>query len=146
MAIPIPGDVRQLLDAPNYVHLSTLRADGSPRNWVVWAGLEDDHILVCTSDASWKLGTCAATPASPCRPPTLAPRAPTDARDRVAVISAWNRGKTHGHRRRQLHGSETAGRLAAPWRFRRISGRERRQEALPVVRQMLLMISSRGEP
>jgi hypothetical protein len=31
MAIPIPGDVRQLLDAPNYVHLSTLRADGSPR-------------------------------------------------------------------------------------------------------------------
>jgi PPOX class probable F420-dependent enzyme len=51
MAIPIPGDVRQLLDAPNYVHLSTLRADGSPRNWVVWVGLEDDHILVCTSDA-----------------------------------------------------------------------------------------------
>src|SRR5579872_4299963 len=41
MAIPIPGDVRQLLDAPNYVHLSTLRADGSPRNWVVWVGLED---------------------------------------------------------------------------------------------------------
>ena len=50
MALPIPGDVRKLLEAPNYVHLSTLRADGSPRNWVVWAGLEDDHILVCTSD------------------------------------------------------------------------------------------------
>ena len=54
MTIPIPGDVRQLLDAPNYVHLSTLRADGSPRNWVVWVGLEDDYILVCTSDAIWK--------------------------------------------------------------------------------------------
>ena len=54
MAIPIPRDVRQLLDAPNYVHLSTLRADGSPRNWVVWVGLEGDHILVCTSDAIWK--------------------------------------------------------------------------------------------
>ena len=51
MAIPIPDDVRELLQAPNYVHLSTLRADGSPRNWVVWAGLEDDRILVCTSDA-----------------------------------------------------------------------------------------------
>src|ERR1700745_1839836 len=51
MAIPIPGEVRRLLDAPNYVHLSTLRADGSPRNWVVWAGLEGDYILVCTSDA-----------------------------------------------------------------------------------------------
>ena len=50
----IPGDVSQLLDAPSYVHLSTLRADGSPRNWVVWVGLEDDYILVCTSDAIWK--------------------------------------------------------------------------------------------
>ncbi len=54
MAIPIPGDVRQLLGAPSYVHLSTLRADGSPRNWVVRAGLEDDDILVCTSDAIGK--------------------------------------------------------------------------------------------
>ena len=54
MAIPIPADVRELLDAPNYVHLSTLRADGSPRNWVVWAGVEGDRILVCTSDAIWK--------------------------------------------------------------------------------------------
>jgi len=54
MPIPIPADVRELLDAPNYVHLSTLRADGSPRNWVVWVGLEDEHILVCTSSAIWK--------------------------------------------------------------------------------------------
>ena len=45
MAIPIPDDVRELLQAPNYVHLSTPRADGSPRNWVVWAGPEDDHVL-----------------------------------------------------------------------------------------------------
>ncbi len=50
MPIPIPADVRELLEAPSYVHLSTLRADSSPRNWVVWVGLEDDHILVCTSD------------------------------------------------------------------------------------------------
>jgi PPOX class probable F420-dependent enzyme len=54
MAIPIPPDVRELLDAPNYVHLSTLRGDGSPRNWVVWVGLEHEHILVCTSNAIWK--------------------------------------------------------------------------------------------
>ena len=53
MPVPIAEDVRELLDAPNYVHLST-RPDGSPRNWVVWVGLEDDHILVCTSDAIWK--------------------------------------------------------------------------------------------
>ncbi len=36
------------------MHLATLRADGSPRNWVVWVGLEDEHILVCTSDSTWK--------------------------------------------------------------------------------------------
>ena len=54
MTIPIPHDVRQLHGAPNYVHLSTLRADGSPRNWVVWVGLEDDHILVRTSHVIWK--------------------------------------------------------------------------------------------
>jgi nitroimidazol reductase NimA-like FMN-containing flavoprotein (pyridoxamine 5'-phosphate oxidase superfamily) len=55
VAIQIPGDVRELLDAPNYVHLSTLRADGSERNWVGWAGVrEGDHIFVCTSDAIWK--------------------------------------------------------------------------------------------
>jgi PPOX class probable F420-dependent enzyme len=54
MPIPIPPDVRELLDAPNYVHVSTLRADGSPRNWVVWVGLEGDHILICTSSAIWK--------------------------------------------------------------------------------------------
>ena len=53
MPIPIPEEVRELLQAPNYVHLSTLRADGSPRNWVVWVGLEGDYILVCTSDAIW---------------------------------------------------------------------------------------------
>jgi hypothetical protein len=38
MAIPIPDDVRELLQPPRYVHLSTLRADGPPRNWVICAG------------------------------------------------------------------------------------------------------------
>ena len=50
----LPKDVRELLDSPNYVHLSTLRADGSPRNWVVWVGLEGDNILICSTDCSWK--------------------------------------------------------------------------------------------
>jgi PPOX class probable F420-dependent enzyme len=50
----IPPGVRELLAAPNYVHLSTLRANGSPRSHVVWVGLEGDHVLVCTSDTTWK--------------------------------------------------------------------------------------------
>jgi PPOX class probable F420-dependent enzyme len=53
-AVPIPEAIRLLLDAPNFVHLSTLRKDGSPRNWIVWVGLEGDHILVCTSDLQAK--------------------------------------------------------------------------------------------
>ncbi len=54
MAIALPEDVRALVSAANYVHLSTLRADGSPRNWVVWVGVERDHLLVCTGDRTWK--------------------------------------------------------------------------------------------
>jgi PPOX class probable F420-dependent enzyme len=54
MSIPIPEGVRALLDAPNYVHLSTLKADGTPRNWVVWVGLDGEYVLVCTSDTVWK--------------------------------------------------------------------------------------------
>jgi PPOX class probable F420-dependent enzyme len=54
MAIPIPRDVRELLDQPNYAHLTTLRRDGSPRSWVVWVGVEDDRILICTDSGTWK--------------------------------------------------------------------------------------------
>jgi PPOX class probable F420-dependent enzyme len=54
VAIPIPADVRALLETPNFVHLSTLRADGSPRNWVVWVAMEGENILVCTDDSTWK--------------------------------------------------------------------------------------------
>jgi len=52
-ALEIPPDVRDLLAAPNYVHFATLRANGSPRNHVVWVGLEGDRVLVCTSDFTW---------------------------------------------------------------------------------------------
>jgi PPOX class probable F420-dependent enzyme len=53
-ALAIPHDVRELLAAPNYVHLATIRADGSPRSHVVWVGLEGENVLVCTSDTTWK--------------------------------------------------------------------------------------------
>src|SRR5262249_53632963 len=52
--VAIPPDVRVLLAKANVVHLSTLRKDGSPRNWPVWVGLEGDRILVCTSDTQLK--------------------------------------------------------------------------------------------
>jgi len=46
MAIPIPGEVRELLNAPNYAHLATLRADGSPRNWVTRVGLARTYVCL----------------------------------------------------------------------------------------------------
>jgi len=52
--VAIPAEMRQMLDAPNYVHLSTLRGDGSPRSWVVWVGLEGERLLICTDDSTWK--------------------------------------------------------------------------------------------
>jgi len=54
VAIPLPPAVRALLDRPNYLHLATLRRDGSPRNWVVWCAVDGDHILICTDTASLK--------------------------------------------------------------------------------------------
>jgi PPOX class probable F420-dependent enzyme len=54
VAISIPLAVRALLDRPNYVHLATLRRDGSPRNWVVWCAVEGEHILIGTDTRSLK--------------------------------------------------------------------------------------------
>jgi PPOX class probable F420-dependent enzyme len=76
VALPLPDRVRELLEAPNFVHLSTMRADGSPRSWVVWAGVEGDSVLVCTSDSAWKakdmrreprVGISVVDPANPYR-------------------------------------------------------------------------------
>jgi hypothetical protein len=67
---PIPEAIRALFDAPNFVHLSTLRRDVAPRNWIVWVGLEGEQILVCTSERQAKLRTCAAIHASDSQSPT----------------------------------------------------------------------------
>lgn len=52
--IPLPDEVRALLDAPNFVHLATVRPDGSPRSQVVWVAVEGDHVLVCTGASGTK--------------------------------------------------------------------------------------------
>lgn len=47
-------EIRELLDRPNFVHFSTLLPDGAPTNATVWAGVEGDHILICTDSDSLK--------------------------------------------------------------------------------------------
>jgi PPOX class probable F420-dependent enzyme len=50
----IPAEVKQLLERPNFVHLCTLMPDGSPQSVPVWAGVEGEHILICTGEQSLK--------------------------------------------------------------------------------------------
>ena len=54
LSTPLSQDIKQLLDGPNFAHLATLMADGSPHSVPVWVGREGDRILVCTGEASLK--------------------------------------------------------------------------------------------
>lgn len=55
MSTPVlPEGIRDLLEGRVFVHLSTLRDDGSPRSWVVWADREDDRILIGTDEGNGK--------------------------------------------------------------------------------------------
>src|SRR5215467_486385 len=54
MATVLSPEMRQLLDGPNFAHLATLMADGSPQSVPVWVGREADRIVVCTSENSLK--------------------------------------------------------------------------------------------
>ena len=47
-------EIRELLDRPNFFHLTTLMPDGSPTSTPVWGGVEGDHIIICTGEGSLK--------------------------------------------------------------------------------------------
>jgi PPOX class probable F420-dependent enzyme len=51
---PLSDEVRALLDRPNFAHLATLMADGSPHVDPVWVGREGDLILVGTGERTLK--------------------------------------------------------------------------------------------
>lgn len=50
----LPEEVKRLIDRPNFVHLATLMADGSPQVAPVWVGREGDRILVGTGAGTLK--------------------------------------------------------------------------------------------
>ena len=62
MGITLQNEIKQLLDRPNFAHLSTLMPDGSPQSVPVWVGREGDHILICTGDTSLKGRNTARDP------------------------------------------------------------------------------------
>lgn len=62
MAHPLSPEIKQLLDRPNFAHLATLMADGSPQSVPVWVGREGDRILVCTGEGSLKASNTRRDP------------------------------------------------------------------------------------
>ncbi len=54
MPITLSPDVKQLIDRPNFAHLATLMADGSPNATPVWIGRDGDNVIVCTGENSLK--------------------------------------------------------------------------------------------
>ena len=55
-------EIKQLVDRPNFAHLSTLMADGSPQSVPVWVGREGERILVCTGEGSLKAANTRRDP------------------------------------------------------------------------------------
>ena len=54
MAKKLSDDMKRLIDAGNFAHLSTLMPDGSPKSEPVWLGREGDRLLVATDRKSLK--------------------------------------------------------------------------------------------
>jgi len=50
----LSGDVRRLLDRPNYAHVATLLPDGAPHVVPVWVDLEGDNVAILTGPDSRK--------------------------------------------------------------------------------------------
>ena len=58
MPSPLSTEAKALIDRPNFAHLATLMADGSPHSVPVWVGREGDRLLVCSGhfgplEAGW---------------------------------------------------------------------------------------------
>ena len=50
----LSDEVKRLIDGPNFAHLATLMADGSPQIAPVWVDREGDRILIATGEGSLK--------------------------------------------------------------------------------------------
>jgi PPOX class probable F420-dependent enzyme len=53
--VPIPSDVRAVLESGALAHLATTNADGSPQVTIVWVGIEDDEVVCGSLGARRKL-------------------------------------------------------------------------------------------
>ena len=54
MSAALSQGIKKLFQEPNYAHVATLMADGSPQVTPVWVDIEGDRILVNTSEGRAK--------------------------------------------------------------------------------------------
>jgi PPOX class probable F420-dependent enzyme len=54
MSSELSPEVKNLIDRPNFAHLSTLMSDGSPQSVPVWISREGERLIICTGDGSLK--------------------------------------------------------------------------------------------
>jgi PPOX class probable F420-dependent enzyme len=54
MSAALSQGIKKLFQEPNYAHVATLMADGSPQVTPVWVDIEGDRILVNTSEGRVK--------------------------------------------------------------------------------------------
>ncbi len=52
--MPLDDKARELIQAKNFGHLATIRSDGSPHVTPVWIDLDNDQVLVNTSEGRVK--------------------------------------------------------------------------------------------
>jgi PPOX class probable F420-dependent enzyme len=50
VSAPIEGRARELIDAPNFCHLATIGADGTPHLTITWVDVEDGLIVVNSAE------------------------------------------------------------------------------------------------
>jgi PPOX class probable F420-dependent enzyme len=49
VTVPLPDDLKTVLDGANFAHLATLDRDGTPQASAIWAMRDGDHIVINTA-------------------------------------------------------------------------------------------------
>jgi PPOX class probable F420-dependent enzyme len=60
--MPLPDELRSLLEGPNTAHIATVGPDGSPHSVAVWAGVDGDRAYFFTQERSRKARNLRADP------------------------------------------------------------------------------------
>lgn len=54
MPVPLPDDLKTVLDGAHFAHLATLDPDGTPQASAVWVMRDGDHIVINTAEGRRK--------------------------------------------------------------------------------------------